>query len=663
MTLNSRQTALEYLAGTDADDEQVEVDEPACEDTTLLAPHRTLGLHLLEAVMTTAQLRRFRDAPTLCVVIEAPTPAWVGPLRSAAMALAKWHHVEIRDGTARYARKTTEGEEPLALTLSAGLRLLAVSHAPERHLPPSLIAGADMRIRTGNPTPEVIRRTIRDATGTKPRAASERLGGRLDYFDLVSAIRLGSDARSCLRRLASATANRTVVDRFPAGAPDLASLHGYGEAGEWAKRLVEDVDSWRRGDIVDFSTIDRQVVFAGPPGTGKSTLVSSISKSTNLPLISTSVARWFIDGNGNLDGVLKQAEAVFTRATDASPAILFLDEIDAIPCRAKVTPRNADFWAPIVGYILAFLDGVSSAGPSSAGLIVIGATNFADALDPALVRPGRLSRVIEIPPPDEEDIPGILRQHLGHDLPGTCLDDVASLAAGSTGAMLAAWVRGARRRARVARRAMMIGDLMAEVSAPDNRSPASLWRCAVHEASHAIAVVVAGSSSIRSISIQAAAGRGGRVETAYPPGEVTRSRADLEADIVAALAGRAGEVAFGLGASTGAHEDLAIATELAASIHGSFGMGDGLAQRRPMGHAASLMAEPAFRRVVETTLAECAARATEIVTAHRGLVETVAHALVERGRLDATRFGRLVEAYRHRTGPCGTLVAGGCHHG
>ncbi|GJE19497.1 ATP-dependent zinc metalloprotease FtsH [Methylobacterium marchantiae] len=660
MTRNT--STEEFLAYPEPDDDGT--DEPTTVTSGLVAPHLSLGGHLLEAAMTPAQLRRFRYSPGLSVLIEAPTPAWVAPLRSAAAGMANWQHIEARDGTARHARKPTEGENELARVLGAGHRLVAVSHAPERLLPPSVVAAADMRIRTGHPTAAVIRKAIRDATGTWPRPGSDKLGARLDFFDLVSAIRVGSDARSCLDRLARATAGMTVVTQFQAHVPPLEDLCGYGEAGQWAKRLVDDVNAWRRGEIPDFSTIDRQIVFAGPPGTGKTTLVASIAKSSGLPLITTSVAKWFIDGTGYLDSVLKQAEATFSKAADAAPAILFLDEIDAIPNRATTSSRNADYWAPIVGYILQFLDGISSSAPSSFNLVIIGATNFGDALDPALVRPGRLSRVIKILPPDEEAIPGILRQHLGKDLEGVDLGHIGGVAVGATGAVIAGWAKGARRRARVARRPMEIGDLMAEILAPDNRSPGAIWRCAVHEVSHALAAHMTGSCVVQTISILANPTQGGRMIGAYPDGEVTRTRADIENMIVTALAGRAGEIVFGMEASTGSYSDLTTATNLAASIHASFGMGEGLVQRRLMDRAASLLDEDAnFRRLIEMSLKAFSAQAVEIITRYRDLVEVLANRLVKDRQIDGVAFRELIDGYERKLVQGPATRNGGPRHG
>ncbi len=286
-------------------------------------------------------------------------------------------------------------------------------------------------------------------------------------------------------------------------------------------------------------------------------------------------------------------------------------------------------------------------------MVIIGATNFPDSLDPALVRPGRLSRIIRIRPPDEEAIPGVLRQHLGGDLAGADLSSIAGLAAGSTGAALAGWVKSARRRARVAGRPMVVDDLKAEILAPDNRSPGSLWRCAVHEVSQALVAHMEGAGEIRSISILPDGGQGGSMIASYPAGEITRTRRDIERMVTTALAGRAGEIEFGLEASTGAHSDLTFATSLMAAVHASYGMGESLTQRRHAEQAASLCDEDSsFRHLIEASLKACAKRATEIVSRHRDLIESLATVLVEERRIDNARFLGCIAAYECMHRPC-----------
>lgn len=481
------------------------------------SPDKTLGRHLLEAAMTPAQIRRFRHAPGLRVVIEAPTPAWVEPLRSAAMGMADWHLAVGVDGIPGRSRCTATGGDPTVTAIDAGHRLVAVSHAPGRLLPRALVDLADMGIRTGHPTSAVIRKVIRDATGVEPGITSESLGDRLDYFDLVAAIQVGSDVRSCLRKLGSATANRAVVDRFPADDTDPKDLHGYGEAAPWAGRLVADVEAWRRGEIADFPFQDRHAVLCGPDGSGRSSLVAAIARSVRLPLIATRVPSWFADGASCADRVPHQAEVTLARAADAAPAILLLDAIDALP------------GGPAVGYVARFLDAIASGGPASPKLVVVGTASFRDAVDPALVGPGRFPRIVEIPPPDDGAIPEILRRHLGEDLDGVCLAAVVALASGSTGATLAGWVRDARRRARAARRPMAIEDLVAEASAPGNRAPTSWLRSAVRETFRTVEAGNARSSPGRPATPRTTGDRGRRMAGSRQ-GEVGRKGRRHRAD-------------------------------------------------------------------------------------------------------------------------------------
>lgn len=521
--------------------------EPSFATTPRRPPAETLGRHLLETVMTGAQARRFQHEPGLRVVIEAPTPAWVEPLLAAAVAVAAWHIAVGADGN---PNRSAASEERIAQALGAGHRIVAVSHAPGRHLPPSLVACSDMTVRTGHPTAAMIRKAVRDATGVEPGTTPGRLGDRLDFFDLVSAIEVGGDVRICLRRLRSATANRAVVDRFPSSEADLASLHGYGEAAAWARRLVADIKAWRLGEIPDFPASEHRTVLFGPHGTGKRSLVAGIARTAGLPLVATSVDNWFANGTSSPDGGLGRARAAFAKAMDAAPAILLLDGIDAIP---KADPHRVHD-ARDREAIVRLLDAIAPGGPASPRLIVIATARFADDLDPALVGPGRLARIIEIPVPGEEAIPDILRQHLGPDLRGMDLGEIVTLAIGSTGATIAGWVRGARRHARIARRDMTVGDLVEKASAPENRSPGSLLLASVHENFRPVEIPATRSNPIRPSPARTGVRPSERLRIPAPPAKVAGPAIASKARIVSVLAGRAIGTTMGSKARTGVHD-------------------------------------------------------------------------------------------------------------
>ncbi|WP_367615601.1 AAA family ATPase, partial [Pseudoroseomonas ludipueritiae] len=97
------------------------------------------------------------------------------------------------------------------------------------------------------------------------------------------------------------------------------------------------------------------------------------------------------------------------------------------------------------------------------GIVIVGCCNDASRIDPAILRPGRLERLIRVPRPDEGALAAILRHHLGGELPGADLSRLALLGLGSTGAEAERWMRGMRRRARHDRRKPTLADLEAEL--------------------------------------------------------------------------------------------------------------------------------------------------------------------------------------------------------
>ena len=171
--------------------------------------------------------------------------------------------------------------------LADGRSVVGVATVPERQLPAALVAAADVRIAIGTPDNDVIARVIATATGDRAMAMPPRVATGLDYYDIVAAIRTGSTAKECVHRLEAAAASQTVVDALVADVPRLEDMRGYGAAGEWGLRLVNDLRAWRMGDL-PFETIDRHVVLESDPGLGKSTFVRALAKSAGLPLFRSS---------------------------------------------------------------------------------------------------------------------------------------------------------------------------------------------------------------------------------------------------------------------------------------------------------------------------------------------------------------------------------------
>src|SRR5262249_47484740 len=152
---------------------------------------------------------------------------------------------------------------------------------------------------------------------------------------------------------------------------------------------------------------------------------------------------------------LQSMRTAFSQARRLAPCILFIDEIDGISDRARLSGNSVEYWSQIVNSLLELLAGVEE----RPGVVVIGVTNHPDKIDAAVRRAGRLDRTIEIEKPSVEDLAAIIRFHLGRDLAAAELMPAALVARGGTGADVEAWVRRARSAARRQRRPLELADL------------------------------------------------------------------------------------------------------------------------------------------------------------------------------------------------------------
>ncbi|WP_306222338.1 AAA family ATPase [Bosea beijingensis] len=614
----------------------IEGDEP-----TTAPAHQTLAEAALYAAIPPELMERIDDEASLALIVTVPSADWVEPTVEALGSLREWNEILVPHINA----KKRPASDVCARKLAKGESVVGVAVAPERQLPPSLITAADARVVVSAPSNEVLARVIATATGERSMAMPPRLATGLDFYDLVAAIRVGSTAEDCIRRLEAAAANQSVVDPTLEDVPRLEDMHGYGAAGEWGLRLVRDIEEWKRGAI-PFEAIDRNVLLASEPGLGKSTYVRALAKSCGLPLVVTSVASWFSSTDGYLNSVIKEADRVFSAANACSPAIVFLDEIDALPSRSQVGDRNRDFWVPLITNLLTILDGATSGAASR--LIVIAATNYGDRVDPALVRPGRLNRIIHIHPPGPKDLAAILRQHLGSDLPGEDLLPIAELAGEATGAQAMGWAKDARAAARAAGRDMVIDDLVGVIAPPDEAPPHERRLLAVHEAGHAVLSHRIAPGCVRAVSIVGRGDAAGHTLTRRRLGK-SPTKAEIELDVVCTLAGRAaeveilGEASVGCGGSI--DSDLGIATLQIASMLVSFGLGPNLIYAGAPDRAMEMMQfDPELRATVSRTLAALHERAVLAVRQNRKAIDAVVEELLRRRHLGGGAFAAVVEA-------------------
>lgn len=196
------------------------------------------------------------------------------------------------------------------------------------------------------------------------------------------------------------------------GAPiTVETLCGYGAAQAWTRDLKADLALWRKGDLT-WPEMSTKLLLSGPPGTGKTTFARALCNTLQVPLLVTSVANWLEPGF--LGDVLQRMSAAFTQASKHAPAILFIDEIDNIGSRSSAGARqHDDYWVSLINRLLELLDGATK----TEGVVIVGATNLPEKIDPALLRSGRLETHVRIPLPDVETLTGILTHHLGNDLP------------------------------------------------------------------------------------------------------------------------------------------------------------------------------------------------------------------------------------------------------
>ncbi|HEV3319145.1 MAG TPA: ATP-dependent zinc metalloprotease FtsH [Solirubrobacteraceae bacterium] len=320
------------------------------------------------------------------------------------------------------------------------------------------------------------------------------------------------------------------------------------------------------------------VLLVGPPGTGKTLLARATAGEANAVFFSASGAE-FVE---SLVGVgAARIRDLFAKARRMAPAIVFIDELDAAGRkRGAGVGQGNDEREQTLNQLLVEMDGFGG----DAGVVVMGATNRPDILDPALLRPGRFDRQVVVDNPDVHGRFEILTLHSrGRQFaPEVDLLEIAKLCPGFSGAELANVVNEAAlltvREGNVEIDQHTLEEAIDRVVAGPAKKHVltenECWTIAVHEASHAVATRAIGQAvSAQKLSIIA---RGRQLGTAAhmltDRDAVMHGRTDLERHLVAILAGTAGElIEFGE-ESTGASDDLHAATKLARRMVTSYGM-------------------------------------------------------------------------------------------
>ena len=451
---------------------------------------------------------------------------------------------------------------------------------------------------------------------------------------------LGSFGRSRAKRY-EASAERVTFD-------DVAGIE---EAKDELTEIVDFLKNPQRYERLG-GRIPRGVLLSGPPGTGKTLLARAVAGEANVPFFSMSASE-FIEA---IVGVgASRVRDLFKQAKEASPAIVFIDELDSIGrsrSAGQTGGGGGDEREQTLNQILTEMDGFDP----STDVIVIAATNRPDILDAALLRPGRFDRRVAVQPPDRAGRQRILEVHtrgvpLADDVN---LDSVAARTTGMVGADLANLVNEAALLA--ARRAHELvntddfGDAFERVLLGAERnivlSLADRERTAYHEAGHAIVGMMSPDADpVRKVSIIP---RGVALGVTLSSPEEDRHSYDedyLQTLIKVALGGRAAEDLVYGKLTTGAESDLQQLTGIARQMVGRWGMSsavgpvtvmavDGQGTFLPGAAAPSEQTQQIVDQEVRRIVDEAYEEVMALLREHRSKLDDLALALLDRETLD-----------------------------
>jgi len=378
-----------------------------------------------------------------------------------------------------------------------------------------------------------------------------------------------------------------------------SDVAGVDEAEEELREIVEFLKNPKKYTSIG-GRIPKGVLLVGPPGTGKTLLARAVAGEAKVPFFSLSGSE-FVEMFVGVGAA--RVRDLFAQAVNKAPCIVFIDELDALGKVRIQTPMGShEEREQTLNQLLAEMDGFDA----RKGVIIMGATNRPEVLDPALLRPGRFDRQVLVDKPDVRGREDILRIHVKNVKISNNVDlkVIAARTAAFAGADLANLVNEA---ALLAARRDKTAVEMKDFDEAIDRVIAGLEKkrvmsdkerriVAYHESGHAIvATVLPGLDPVHKISI-VQRGFGALGYTMQLPLEdrYLMTRTDLHSQLAVLLGGRsAEEIAFGE-ISTGAQNDLQRATDIARSMVTEFGMSDALGAVNYNGHKRGMFLESPF---------------------------------------------------------------------
>ena len=405
------------------------------------------------------------------------------------------------------------------------------------------------------------------------------------------------------------------------------------------------------------ATLPRGILLVGPPGTGKTLLTKALAGEAGVPFQVVSAASLVEVYVGVGPARIRK---VFADARQQAPSIVLLDELDAIGrTRAAHAIGGTEERESTLNQLLVEMDGFHPAD----GVLVVGATNRPDVLDPALLRPGRFDRRLVTTPPDLGGRRAILGVHArGKPLgPTVDLDSIARRTTGFTGADLAnvmneaALLAGRHHRSQLgsAECEEAIDRLMTGPQRPSRViSRAEKRIIAYHEAGH---VLVAWCSvlgqDVHRVSVVARGSAHGYTLSVPTEDRVLLTRSELDAQLAVLMGGRVAEEVVFADVTTGAEDDLARAGALAAKMVVDYGMGETVGPVGPVPAGERDDTVGAVGSEIRRLVATAHATATSVVTENRVHLDRLADQLLTAETLEKSDIERLLAGLPRRSAP------------
>lgn len=433
---------------------------------------------------------------------------------------------------------------------------------------------------------------------------------------------------------------------------------GQDEAKESLVEIVEFLHNPGRYANIG-AKLPKGALLVGPPGTGKTLLAKAVAGEAQVPFFSlagSDFVEMFV-GMG-----ASRVRSLFKEAQQMAPCIVFIDEIDAIGKSRDSRYGGNDEREQTLNALLAEMDGFDS----SKGVFILAATNRPEVLDPALCRPGRLDRRIIVDKPDLKGRVAVLKVHAKNVNMGEDVDfqEVALATSGAVGSDLANMVNEAailavKKDRKYVTQADLLESVEVVIAGKEKKDRVMNEKekrtVAYHEVGHALAAALQKDTEpVQKITIvPRTMGSLGYVMQTPEEERYLMTQAELEAELVILLAGRASEALFFDSVSTGAANDIEKATKLARSMVTRFGMSTELGL---MGletvQDEYLMARTVMNcsdqtaarvdQVVKNLLDEAYSRARQLLDENREAMERIAAFLLEKETITGKEFMQML---------------------